>query len=561
MCMVLKMDYNLIIAIHIFKSHSHMFTSSFFLEKYNVIVESFPLYLEIVFYCYLFCLYFEGKMLNIIKHIFIYVCCIYICHAIQNTVYSKKAKKTLLIIVPIVLAILTHILKILYPGFANTFPLIVLWCINEKNMHNPKLSLTTTILAFAISYGTYIISSFILLFAFLPFWHFILFKIPIFMPILAGILQLLLSFFLFRQKRFKKGMPFLSSTKFINFGTFLCLFFLVLLTYIQTANTSHLWTDAFFSFLLVISLAALIFWWQAQLTKSYLHKLQLLELESLRKELEETTKEMEHLKKQNEELGRLIHKDNKLIPALEAAVIDFLSADGVEKNKSLGASLIRQLKELSGSRREILDEVSAARSRHFATGIPALDTLLDYFDRRAEARKMEFTVNIAPNLAAYVPSKISSEDMTHLLADLLENAIIAVAPCASRKIRLQIYPYRKWFVIELSDTGIPFQEKSLLQFGIQQLTTHESSGGSGIGLMDIWKLKEKYHASIHITEYRDTAPFSKRITFLLDHRSQYLIRTWRFEELRTKSRRADLCILPPGDEVSSSEKKEGRHTE
>ena len=113
-------------------------------------------------------------------------------------------------------------------------------------MHNPKLSLTTTILAFAISYGTYIISSFILLFAFLPFWHFILFKIPIFMPILAGILQLLLSFFLFRQKRFKKGMPFLSSTKFINFGTFLCLFFLVLLTYIQTANTSHLWTDAFF---------------------------------------------------------------------------------------------------------------------------------------------------------------------------------------------------------------------------------------------------------------------------------------------------------------------------
>ena len=60
-------------------------------------------------------------MLNIIKHIFIYVCCIYICHAIQNTVYSKKAKKTLLIIVPIVLAILTHILKILYPDLQIHF--------------------------------------------------------------------------------------------------------------------------------------------------------------------------------------------------------------------------------------------------------------------------------------------------------------------------------------------------------------------------------------------------------------------------------------------------------
>ena len=261
---------------------------------------------------------------------------------------------------------------------------------------------------------------------------------------------------------------------------------------------------------------------------------------------------MEHLKKQNEELGRLIHKDNKLIPAMETAVIDFLSASNQKENNALGQSLIFQLRELSGSRREILDEVSAARSHHFATGVPALDTMLTYFDRRAEARKMEFTVNVTPDLKAYVPSRISSDDITHLLADLLENAIIAVTPCTNRKIRLQIYPYRKWFVIELSDTGIPFQTKSLLQFGIQQLTTHKDSGGSGIGLMDIWKLKEKYHASIHITEYPDSSPFSKRITLLLDHRNQYLIGTWRREELKPESRRTDLCTLPPGNEISSS---------
>ena len=73
---------------------------------------------------------------------------------------------------------------------------------------------------------------------------------------------------------------------------------------------------------------------------------------------------MEHLKKQNEELGRLIHKDNKLIPALETAGTDFLSADGDEKNKALGASLILQLKELSGSRREyekVQDAVETVR--------------------------------------------------------------------------------------------------------------------------------------------------------------------------------------------------------
>lgn len=348
-------------------------------------------------------------------------------------------------------------------------------------------------------------------------------------------------------------MPFLTYKKFTNLGTVICLNLFSLLTYVQLTNHYQLWFVMLITFLIISVTAALIFWWQSQLTKSYLRKLQLLELESLRKELEETAKEMEHLKKQNEELGRLIHKDNKLIPAMETAVTDFLSSDATEKNSFLGQSLILQLRELSGSRREILDEVSAARSHHFDTGVPSLDTLLAYFDRRAEGREIEFAVNITPDLTAYVPARISPEDISHLLADLLENAVIAVTPCASRKIRLQIYPYRKWFVIELSDTGIPFQEKSLLQFGIQQLTTHEDSGGSGIGLMDIWKLKVKYRASIHITEYQDAAPFSKRITFLLDRRNQYLVRTWRCEELRAKSRRTDLCILPPGEDPASSQ--------
>lgn len=496
----------------------------------------------------------------IIKHFFIHFGCIYLYYHLLNIKITSFTQKCILVVMSSFLSFFTLILKLYLPEMANIFPFLLSWIILSCVSLQPKITFVTTMISYSISYGISMLIYFIFLLTFSLLRHTFLF-IPNIYLLLSGFIEIILIKLLFHTKKFRRGMPFLLSKNFLNFGTGISLCFFCFLTYLQLSDYFRLKFVFFISFLTFISTTALIFWWQAQLTKSYLHKLQLLELESLRKELEETTKEMEHLKKQNEELGRLIHKDNKLIPALEAAVIDFLSADGVEKNKALGASLIRQLKELSGSRREILDEVSAARSRHFATGIPALDTLLDYFDRRAEARKMEFTVNIAPNLAAYVPSKISSEDITHLLADLLENAIIAVAPCASRKIRLQIYPYRKWFVIELSDTGIPFQEKSLLQFGIQQLTTHESSGGSGIGLMDIWKLKEKYHASIHITEYRDTAPFSKRITFLLDHRNQYLIRTWRFEELRTKSRRADLCILPPGDEVSSSEKKEGRHTE
>lgn len=497
----------------------------------------------------------------IIKYFFIYFGCIYLYYHILNIRIISILQKYLLIVAPACLSLFTLLLRQCLPGIANIFPILLLWIILSCISLQPQITFVATMISFGISYGISIFSNMILVALILPNYYTYR-SIPYYIfLIFVGTLEIIIIILLFHIDRFRSGMPFLKSMKIINIGTWLCLFFFTILTYTQLSPHYHLELILFILLLLTAALAALIFWWQAQLTKSYLHKLQLLELESLRKELEETTKEMEHLKKQNEELGRLIHKDNKLIPAMETAVTDFLSADKTEKSAALGISLILQLRELSGSRRDILDEVSAARSHHFATGVPALDTLLAYFDRRAEARKMEFTVNITPDLAAHVPSRISSEDINHLLSDLLENAIIAVTPCAARKIRLQIYPYRRWFVIELSDTGIPFQPKSLLQFGIQQLTTRKDSGGSGIGLMDIWKLKEKYRASIHITEYQDAFPFSKRITFLLDRRNQYLIRTWRCEELKAQSRQADLCILPPGDELSAPEKKEGRHTE
>ena len=488
----------------------------------------------------------------IIKHFFIYFGCIYLYYHLLNIKVTSLSQKCMFIIAPVGLSLFTLFLRLYLPEMANILPVLLLWVILSCLSLQPQVSFVAIMISFGISYGLSMFSNLLLL-SFLSPLRFLFFIIPYHLfLILVGLMSFLIIVFLFYIKRLHNGMPFLTSARFINFGTFICLCFLALLSYIQLTNYLQIFFVILVPFLLVAFIAALIFWWQAQLTKSYLRKLQLLELESLRKELEETSREMAHLKKQNEELGRLIHKDNKLIPAMETAVIDFLSASNQKENNALGQSLVSQLRELSGSRREILDEVSAARSHHFATGVPALDTMLTYFDRRAEARKMEFTVNVTPDLKAYVPSRISSDDITHLLADLLENAIIAVTPCTSRKIRLQIYPYRKWFVIELSDTGIPFQAESLLQFGIQQLTTHKDSGGSGIGLMDIWKLKEKYHASIHITEYPDFSPFSKRITFLLDHRNQYLIRTWRCEELKAESRRTDLCILPPGNEISSS---------
>ena len=92
----------------------------------------------------------------------------------------------------------------------------------------------------------------------------------------------------------------------------------------------------------------------------------------------------------------------------------------------------------------------------------------------------------------------------------------------------------------MADNGIPFEVKSLVNMGIEKLTTYED--GSGIGLMDIWSTKGKYGATYHLEEYADATPFSKKISLTLDKKNRYSIRTSRKDEILQASRRADLQV-------------------
>ena len=231
---------------------------------------------------------------------------------------------------------------------------------------------------------------------------------------------------------------------------------------------------------------------------------------------------------------------------MESAVFDYLScADGTnEELTEKGNTLLAELQEFGKNRSEILDSISTIHSQVFRTGLPALDTLLSFMDKCAQSKDITFTMHNATDLDRWIPAVFSTDDLTHLLSDLIQNALIATTGCEKRNIRLQFYYYKNNPVIELSDTGIPFEAESLLKFGLEERTTHKDTGGSGIGLMDIWKLKTKYRASIHITEHPSDVAFCKKITFLLDKKNMYLVYSNRHEELLQNAARADLLILP-----------------
>jgi len=482
-------------------------------------------------------------LINFFKFFSIFLCTINMNIRIINIKLRKNYFLSISIL-SILLSCIALFFNSILTELTYVIPLIILWiCIGLYNS-TPKLSFITAIISFCISYGLFSIASGFCILIMTPLYY----NRPNFPYIILSITVFLVHNLwgesLLNLKRFKKGMPFLlNSTNFVNNATIICLLLISFLINKPFKNATWKY-QVFFPIAIIFFTISLIHWWQAQITKSYKQRLVMRELDSLRVEVEEKDKEISRLKAQNEELGRLIHHDNKRIPAMENAVCEYLVSDFNDINaaKERANALRLEIESLSRNRSNTLKEIYAQKSHHYNTGICELDTLLNYMAKRAADDKIELNVHNTVNLTDYIPKCISIDDLTHMLSDLLENALIATNLADTKAIQLQFYVSGKDFIVEVADSGIPFEAKSIANFGLSRLTTHEDTGGSGIGLMDIRKIKETYGVTLHIEEYEMPTPFTKKISLVFNHKNIYSVRTFRVEEISTLSKRNDLKL-------------------
>lgn len=481
-----------------------------------------------------------------LKCSFIFYGCIYTHQRLLNKRMSTQWQHMLNIFISICLAMFICIMKSSFPTLADICTLIILWVILSAITSQPKITFVTTILSFVIAYSMFTLTTGIIFISATLLFEYPLSLLIRYIALLtSNFLALFLVSSLFRIRRFKRGMPFLYTSKNINNVTYFCLVLLAALIYLKSESTADSLASKLLSMALVVSAIFIImYWWQSQLTQSYLKRIRILEVESLRAELEETNQKMEKIARQNEEFGRLIHKDNKRIPAMENAVMDFLMSSSDPDLQKRGQTLLQDLNAMSRNRTDMLQAISSITSRVYDTGVSAADVMLTFMDKRCQLEHITYSAHITEPLEPWVPSAISADELSHLLSDFLENAIIAVRNCTTRQIHVQMYSYQNHLIIEFADSGIPFDAESLMKFGLEQRTTHLNDGGSGIGLMDIWRIKTIHRASIHITEFREPAPYSKRISFVLDGKNRYLISSWRHDELAALAARTDLHILP-----------------
>lgn len=439
----------------------------------------------------------------IISHFFILICCFYCYCKILNLNDLFLRSRILFTLSALIIACgLCFIHSMIYPVamFLVLFVFYIFITLFTKT--DWSTSLNATIISIAMSLVSFTISSFV--FSTLVFFMYSYININnlVVIKLLNGFLQYFIIHIPFQFKRLKKGMPFLYELQLNNIGT--CISLLILICYI-TASISNTTENNYLPFIIPLFLIfpcalLLISWWRAIITKNYRRKLQQFEMQKLKNEL-------------------------------------------VQKEQ--GLALAAHLQTMSQERKFNLTEYQTNGQPLASTGICAVDAVLQLMYQRALQEQIDYNLRITENIKTTALQSLSEEDFSHLLADLIENAFIAMSDVADKKILINLGRMGNHLSVEISDNGQPFSPEIFQDFGLKAHTTHAGNGGSGIGLMDIWKLKKKYRASLVITEYAPgTYSYTKQISLIFDAKKHYIIQTYRRRELGQIRFRDDLYIFP-----------------
>lgn len=473
-----------------------------------------------------------------ILHLFVMLCTIFIYFRLLNHGEINIIKRITLITAATLIAAVMYLL----PPMVLQFKFIILLLILSTGailLTNDKLvtAVTTTIISMGISYGLSLVA---LVLAFY-IGKFSMFDIDDNASyLIASVLQIVLTLSLMGIRRFRNGFIFLKSKWWSNGGGLIISgFILALLFLVGNENIDYFTTTLLIVSTLVLSVA-LIIWGFVKLTKQY----RTWQKERNKKEDQET---IQKLTLNNEQLSKELHRNFKTLRSMYYALSEFLATAGytfdAEKythGQRLLADLDLLLRERSG--------LALKRQREFSllpsSDCEMIDALLRYMMNRASDNNIQFDVSADLLLNEIIEQKfLTASRLETLLADLIENAIIATSTTDYRLIKLSTSISGGVYDISISDSGMPFQIKTLMNLGLERSSTHFDAGGSGIGYMTIFEILQEIKASLIITEFEPRAfAFTKKIIVRFDSRREYIIESYRADEIMTAGNRQEMIV-------------------
>lgn len=476
-----------------------------------------------------------------IKYFFIIFCSIYTYKKLQNSKLSSF-KLFISIIFSVIVSLTVCCTRNSLPYLTLIFidiSIVIFFYFINKQSFNKIISLTT--ISLGISYLCYSISNLTIgVVCYLTFHSLSPNILNLISYCIICSVQFIFILLLFKVNRFKKGLLIFEAKLSSDIGIFISVFLILIASFFNNKLTSDtIGTILIFSVLLIGIL--LLLWWRRYITNIYIEKVNKRNIEILETALDEQKAKIKELKVQNEELSKIIHKDNKMIPAMNMAVEEILNCQSADEQKEKSKSLLVQLRVMSAERKGIVTEYEVSNKNLPKTNISSIDASLKYLLNKANQKNIAFDLILTANIAHYLKS-VDENDLNTLILDLGENAIIATDEMDIRNILCVIGVENESLCISFFDSAKQFEPNVVANMGIKRITTHKKTGGSGIGLMTVFEITQKHHASFVIDECIDNDSYSKCVSVCFDGMAQYRVNTERIDVISRLNMRDDVVL-------------------
>ena len=467
----------------------------------------------------------------VIKYLLINIFTYLIALKISNTKNIKYIQSISIIIGSVIVTIIYSILKE-YLNFTLLFmiaffiQIMFLTGIINKNTS----IIITNLLANAIAYAIFIVASIIEL---IPM---IIFKIKIstinFM--LIALIDIILMLFFLKMKRLKNGLVFLNNNVCNNYIDIIVIniSMTIILAYCILGNYyGNLTMNLTVSFVIL----TIIMFIMIQKTLILYYKQKLLEktMADYEEEIKQKDEIIKELSEEKFKISKVNHEFYNRQKSLEKAVKDFINNTSTEMGNEL--TIINKINNLSKEYSNKMEKIKQVEKLPL-TDVEEIDEMFKYMQSECIKNNIDFRLKIEGNIISLINNIIEKDRLVTLIGDHLRDAIIAINSGTNKfKSIIAILGIKdKYYEFCVYDTGVEFEIETLLKVGLEPVTTHKNTGGTGIGFISTFETINKCKASLIIQEKNkeNTNNYTKAVIIRFDGKKEYRIKSYRANEIK-----------------------------
>ena len=289
-------------------------------------------------------------------------------------------------------------------------------------------------------------------------------------------------------------------------------------------------------------------WIKRNITLDYQDRMKNRKIENLEKELADKEKINAELTEEIKSLTMINHQYNSRIKAakqeIEKLAFAFKNSTNTEFSTEL-SEVTKLVNNLSSEYSNKVNSVLKYSKPLPKTNVKGVDSILEHMKLEATKKNIDFDLKVNCSVKHLIEKFISQSELETLISDHVKDAIIAVGYSEStpRSICVIFDIIDNCYRFSVYDSGIDFEIDTLVNLGLDAITTHKDVGGTGLGFLTTFGTLDKCKASLVIDEINfKNSNFSKSVNIIFDGKHEYIVRSSRTEEIKKSDKNSRIIL-------------------